>query len=89
MVSLVGRNGAGKTTLMRSIMGHLNPAQGTISVSKGSTCLRAHVMPARSRDRLYAGRPLFGPQLTSGEHPVAAVVADHLDRKARLDFVYE
>ena len=27
MVSLVGRNGAGKTTLMRSIMGHLRPAQ--------------------------------------------------------------
>ena len=30
MVSLVGRNGAGKTTLMRSIMGHLKPAQGVV-----------------------------------------------------------
>src|SRR4029077_10724427 len=30
MVSLVGRNGAGKTTLMRSIMGHLKLAQGTV-----------------------------------------------------------
>ena len=30
MVSLVGRNGAGKTTLMRSIMGHLNLAQGLV-----------------------------------------------------------
>jgi len=30
MLGLVGRNGAGKTTLMRSIMGHLRPAQGRI-----------------------------------------------------------
>ena len=30
MVSLVGRNGAGKTTLIRSIMGHLRPAQGSV-----------------------------------------------------------
>src|SRR3977135_154619 len=30
MVSLVGRNGAGKTTLMRSIVGHLRPAQGPV-----------------------------------------------------------
>lgn len=30
MVSLVGRNGAGKTSLMRSIMGHLKPAQGAV-----------------------------------------------------------
>jgi branched-chain amino acid transport system ATP-binding protein len=31
MVGLVGRNGAGKTTLLRTVMGHLNPSQGSIS----------------------------------------------------------
>jgi branched-chain amino acid transport system ATP-binding protein len=32
MVGLVGRNGAGKTTLMRSVMGHLVPGQGRITL---------------------------------------------------------
>ncbi len=32
MVGLVGRNGAGKTTLMRTVMGHLLPSQGRISL---------------------------------------------------------
>lgn len=32
MVGLVGRNGAGKTTLMRSVMGHLSPSQGRITL---------------------------------------------------------
>lgn len=31
MVGLVGRNGAGKTSLLRTIMGHLKPAQGQLS----------------------------------------------------------
>ena len=30
MVGLVGRNGAGKTTLMRTVMGHLAPASGSV-----------------------------------------------------------
>jgi ATPase subunit of ABC transporter with duplicated ATPase domains len=29
-IGLVGRNGAGKTTLMRTLMGALNPAEGTV-----------------------------------------------------------
>ena len=32
MVGLVGRNGAGKTTLMRSVMGHLQPSQGRVTL---------------------------------------------------------
>jgi len=67
MVSLVGRNGAGKTTLMRSIMGHLNPAQAP-SGSKESTCRAPTPCPRRSRDRLHAGRPLFGASVTVEEN---------------------
>ncbi|MDY5139683.1 ATP-binding cassette domain-containing protein, partial [Actinotignum timonense] len=32
LVGLIGPNGAGKTTLMRSIMGLLTPAAGTVEV---------------------------------------------------------
>jgi branched-chain amino acid transport system ATP-binding protein len=32
VVSLVGRNGAGKTTVLRTVMGYLRPASGTIEL---------------------------------------------------------
>jgi branched-chain amino acid transport system ATP-binding protein len=89
MVSLVGRNGAGKTTLMRSIMGHLKPVQGTIRFE--GTDLAA--CPRHTRASLGIGympedRCLV-PQLTVEENILLPLwVADHLDRKARLDLVY-
>jgi branched-chain amino acid transport system ATP-binding protein len=89
MVSLVGRNGAGKTTLMRSIMGHLKPAQGAIRFDGED--LAAH--PRHDRAGLGIGympedRCLV-PQLTVEENILLPLwVARHLDRKARLDFVY-
>src|SRR3981081_4006263 len=90
MVSLVGRNGAGKTTLMRSIMGHLKPAQGSIRFEGAD--LAAH--PRHARAALGIGylpedRGLV-PQLTVEENILLPLwVAKHLDRKARLGFVYE
>ena len=89
IVSLVGRNGAGKTTLMRSIMGHLKPVQGTIRFE--GTDLAA--CPRHTRASLGIGympedRCLV-PQLTVEENILLPLwVADHLDRKARLDLVY-
>src|SRR5437879_4415822 len=89
MVSLVGRNGAGKTTLMRSIMGHLKPARGSIRFD--GTDLAAH--PRHARASLGIGympedRCLV-PQLTVEENILLPLwVADHLDCKARLDLVY-
>ena len=89
MVSLVGRNGAGKTTLMRSIMGHLKPVHGTIRFE--GTDLAA--CPRHARASLGIGympedRCLV-PQLTVEENILLPLwVADHLDRKARLDLVY-
>ncbi len=90
MASLVGRNGAGKTTLMRSIMGHLNPAQGVIRFEG----IDLFAIPRHGRAALGIGympedRCLV-PQLTVEENILLPLwVADHLDRKARLDFVYD
>jgi branched-chain amino acid transport system ATP-binding protein len=89
MVSLVGRNGAGKTTLMRSIMGHLKPAQGAIHFDGEDLA----GLPRHDRAGLGIGympedRCLV-PQLTVEENILLPLwVARHLDRKARLDFVY-
>jgi len=66
MVSLVGRNGAGKTTLMRSIMGHLNPAQGAIRFEGVDLSARPRHARAPS-DRLHAEDRCLVPQLTVEE----------------------
>ena len=90
MASLVGRNGAGKTTLMRTIMGHLKPVRGVIRFE--GSALSAH--PRHGRAALGIGympedRGLV-PQLTVEENILLPLwVAPHLDRKARLAFVYE
>ena len=89
MVSLVGRNGAGKTTLMRSIMGHLKPAQGAIRFDGADLA----GFPRHTRAGLGIGympedRCLV-PQLTVEENILLPLwVARNLDRRARLDFVY-
>jgi branched-chain amino acid transport system ATP-binding protein len=90
MASLVGRNGAGKTTLMRAIMGHLKPVQGAIRFDGADLSTR----PRHGRAALGIGympedRCLV-PQLTVEENILLPLwVADHLDRKTRLDFIYE
>ncbi|MBR1120095.1 ATP-binding cassette domain-containing protein [Bradyrhizobium lablabi] len=89
MVGLVGRNGAGKTTLMRSIMGHLKAARGIIRFEGIDLAAR----PRHDRAALGIGympedRCLV-PQLTVEENILLPLwVADHIDRKARLEFVY-
>ena len=90
MVSLVGRNGAGKTTLMRSIMGHLRPARGTIRFEGGDLAARPrHARAALGIGYMPEDRCLV-PQLTVEENIMLPLwVADHLDRKARLELVYD
>ena len=90
MVSLVGRNGAGKTTLMRSIMGHLKPVRGIIRFEGADLAARPrHARAALGIGYMPEDRCLV-PQLTVEENILLPLwVADHLDRKARLDFVYE
>jgi branched-chain amino acid transport system ATP-binding protein len=90
MVGLVGRNGAGKTTLMRSIMGHLKPMQGTVRFNGLDLSTRPrHARAALGIGYMPEDRCLV-PQLTVEENILLPLwVAEHLDRKARLDFVYD
>jgi len=90
MVSLVGRNGAGKTTLMRSIMGHLKPARGSIRFEGADlAALPRHARAALGIGYMPEDRCLV-PQLTVEENILLPLwVADHLDRKARLGLVYD
>jgi branched-chain amino acid transport system ATP-binding protein len=90
MVSLVGRNGAGKTTLMRSIMGHLKPVRGTIRFEGTDLAARPrHARAALGIGYMPEDRCLV-PQLTVEENILLPLwVADHLDRKARLELVYD
>jgi branched-chain amino acid transport system ATP-binding protein len=89
MVSLVGRNGAGKTTLMRAIMGHLKPTQGVLRFEGADLSTRPrHARAALGIGYMPEDRGLV-PQLTVEENILLPLwVAKHLDRKARLDFVY-
>lgn len=89
MIGLVGRNGAGKTSLMRTVMGHLAPAPGTVSF-RGENLAR---LPRHARAALGIGympedRGLV-PELTVEENILLPVWASRtLDAAARLRFVY-
>jgi branched-chain amino acid transport system ATP-binding protein len=90
MVSLVGRNGAGKTTLMRSIMGHLKPVRGSIRFEGADFAASPrHARAALGIGYMPEDRCLV-PQLTVEENIMLPLwVTAHLDRKARLEFVYD
>ena len=90
MVSLVGRNGAGKTTLMRSIMGHLKPARGALRFEGADLAASPrHARAALGIGYMPEDRCLV-PQLTVEENIMLPLwVTAHLDRKARLEFVYD
>jgi branched-chain amino acid transport system ATP-binding protein len=90
MVSLVGRNGAGKTTLIRSIMGHLKPVRGSIRFEGADFAASPrHARAALGIGYMPEDRCLV-PQLTVEENIMLPLwVTAHLDRKARLEFVYD
>ena len=90
MIGLVGRNGAGKTSLMRTVMGHLTAARGTVSFD-GADLAR---LPRHGRAALGIGympedRGLV-PELTVEENILVPVwVSKTLKAKDRLAFVYQ
>ncbi len=89
MVGLLGRNGAGKTTLMRSVMGHLSPSAGRISVDgQDLAALPRHGRAALGIGYMPEDRGLV-PELTVEENILVPVWASRtLQADARLAFVY-
>ncbi|HUQ76241.1 MAG TPA: ATP-binding cassette domain-containing protein [Burkholderiales bacterium] len=89
MTGLIGRNGAGKTTLMKTVMGLLKPASGTLSFD-GRDLLS---VATHERARLGIGympedRRLI-PDLTVEENVlVPAWAAGIADAPARLEKIY-
>ena len=89
MTGLIGRNGAGKTTLMKSIMGLLSPARGSIAL-EGRSLLD---VPVHARNPMGIGympedRRLI-PDLTIEENLLVPLWAvGRGDAQERLDKVY-
>ncbi|MBE0615396.1 MAG: ATP-binding cassette domain-containing protein [Burkholderiales bacterium] len=90
MAGLIGRNGAGKTTLMKSIMGLLKVASGSIEFN--DTDLVASKTHARTRlgiGYMPEDRRLI-PDLTVEENVLVPAWAAHLpDAEERLEKVYK
>ncbi len=90
LVGLVGRNGAGKTTTLKSIMGILPPAAGTISLN--GTDL--HSVPGHRRAQLGIGympedRRLIG-MLTVEDNILMPAWAGRLPKaEERLSYIYQ
>ncbi len=89
MVGLLGRNGAGKTTLLRTIMGHLNPHEGSIFFDGQDLAkLERHQRAALGIGYMPEDRGLV-PELTVEENILIPVWASaKLDPTERLAFVY-
>jgi branched-chain amino acid transport system ATP-binding protein len=90
MVGLVGRNGAGKTSLMRSVMGHLPLAGGTLQFDgKDLSRLPRHARAGLGIGYMPEDRGLV-PELTVEENILVPVWASRtLQADARLRFVYQ
>jgi branched-chain amino acid transport system ATP-binding protein len=89
MIGLIGRNGAGKTTLMKTVMGILKPAGGTIHLEERDLL----TVPPHGRAALGIGympedRRLI-PDLTIEENILVPAWAVHVrDVASKLEKVY-
>ncbi|MBI2312970.1 MAG: ATP-binding cassette domain-containing protein [Betaproteobacteria bacterium] len=90
MGGLIGRNGAGKTTLMRSIMGLVRPAGGTIRIGGADvTGAPAHGRARRGVGYMPEDRRLV-PELTVEENIlVPAWATGAPDSCSRLAWIYD
>ncbi|WP_459618211.1 ABC transporter ATP-binding protein [Bordetella sp. 2513F-2] len=85
-IGLVGRNGMGKTTLIRTLLGLLKPARGSVQV-RGRDCTRAapHAIARLGVAYVPEGRGIF-PNLSVREN---LLVAARSGRGARPDWTCE
>ncbi len=90
MVGLTGRNGAGKTTVMRTVMGHLQPTRGRITLDGDELHrLARHRRAALGIGYMPEDRGLV-PELTVEENILVPVwVSKRLSADERLGFVYD
>jgi branched-chain amino acid transport system ATP-binding protein len=84
-VGLLGRNGMGKTTLIRTLLGHVTPQRGEISIN-GRVMTRAapHLIARQGIAYVPEGRAIF-PNLSVHENLLIARVG----RFRRRDWTYE
>lgn len=88
VLCLMGRNGAGKTTALKSIMGTVRPAAGTLTLDgKDLTGLPAKDIPRAGIGYVPQGRRLF-TELTVWENLEIGLMTRKSDRKA-LDHALE
>jgi branched-chain amino acid transport system ATP-binding protein len=85
-VGLVGRNGMGKTTLIRTLVGHVRSAEGSVRVD-GRDCTRAqpHAVARMGVAYVPEGRGIF-PNLSVRENLLVAARAGNAGRR---DWNYE
>lgn len=85
-VGLLGRNGMGKTTLIRTVMGHLAPAQGKIVIrGRDNTRTQPHQVARLGVAYVPEGRGIF-PNLDVRENLLVAARSGYNGRK---DWTYE
>ncbi|HEY9573775.1 MAG TPA: ABC transporter ATP-binding protein [Pusillimonas sp.] len=85
-IGLLGRNGMGKTTLIRTVMGHLAPAQGKIVIrGRDNTRTQPHQVARLGVAYVPEGRGIF-PNLDVREN---LLVAARPGYKGRKDWSYE
>lgn len=89
-VGLMGRNGAGKTTTLRTVMGLIAPASGTVKLFGDDVAnLEAHSRPALGIGYMPEDRRLV-PQLTVEENILLpSWVIEGLDHQTSLNFIYD
>jgi branched-chain amino acid transport system ATP-binding protein len=84
-VGLVGRNGMGKTTLIRSLMGHVRSAEGSVRVDgRDTTRAQPHAIARMGLAYVPEGRGIF-PNLNVREN---LQVAARAGRDGRQDWTY-
>ncbi|TFL13152.1 ABC transporter ATP-binding protein [Pusillimonas caeni] len=85
-IGLLGRNGMGKTTLIRTVMGHLAPAQGKIVIrGQDNTRAQPHQIARQGVAYVPEGRGIF-PNLDVREN---LLVAARPGYKGRKDWTYQ
>jgi len=85
-IGLLGRNGMGKTTLIRTVMGHLPPAQGKIVIrGRDNTRTQPHQVARLGVAYVPEGRGIF-PNLDVRENLLVAARSGYNGRK---DWTYE